>query len=131
MKRKVTHSYYLNYPDHEPRSDDPHYRDFEAYRRKTKDKAQCAMFFLGECKGGLELHHSHIEFALINAVDLSLLERDYPGVSNPDEVGAWVESAANLLWLCQWHHRSVAGVHRADASNYEAQRYVHKLISAA
>jgi hypothetical protein len=35
---------------------------------------------------GLELHHSHIEFSLQNGVSLKALEKDYPGVSNPNEI---------------------------------------------
>jgi hypothetical protein len=78
----------------------------------------------------LELHHAHIEFSLQNGVDLKWLEVDYPGVSNPDEVGAWVESASNLLWLCEFHHRGAGGVHTASASDYEAEKYVRSLISS-
>lgn len=102
--RKVTHHYTVHYPPHEPRESDPHYRDFDAYRRRTHKTAKCA---IGEhrgdysdCRGPLELHHAHVEFALQNGIDLVWLEQDYPGISDPDSVGAWVESAANLQWLC-------------------------------
>jgi hypothetical protein len=80
---------------------------------------------------GLELHHSHIEFALQNGVDLALLELDYPGVSDPSQVGAWVESGANLVWYCALHHRGAPGVHVIDASNWEAERYVRGLVPPA
>ena len=127
--------YSVHYPDHKPRKDDPHYKDFEAYRAKTKASAKCTFGLhrndFSECSGELELHHTHIEFALQNEIDLQWLEVDYPGVSNPDEIGAWVESAANLEWLCGHHHRSVAGVHRVDASNFEGEKYVRGLISDA
>lgn len=123
------HRYTVHYPDHAPRPDDPHYRDFEAYRRRTHATAVCGMAATGGCAGLLELHHAHVEFALANAVDLALLERDYPGVSTPDEVGAWIETAANLLWLCTFHHRGHGGVHVASASDYEAERYVRELIT--
>lgn len=131
----VSHRYQVTYPEHEPRETDPHYVDFNAYRRRTKKTARCVYAVQigddGECdkQNPLELHHAHIEFALQNAVDLSLLERVYPGVSSPDEVGAWVESAANLLWLCRWHHRGHAGVHSATASDFEAERFIRNLIS--
>jgi hypothetical protein len=77
----------------------------------------------------LELHHSHIEFALLNSVELKWLEAVYPGVSDPESVGAWVESAANLMWLCLFHHRGIGGVHRLDASNYEAEKFVRGLVT--
>jgi hypothetical protein len=141
-----THRYVIRYPAHAPRQGDPNYVDFEAYHRRTRATARCAMGMrLGfdECldaqgrpappieggsQPGLELHHAHIEFALENSVDLSLLEHDYPGVSNPSQVGAWVESAANLLWLCAWHHRGTGGVHNASASDYEAEHYIRNII---
>jgi len=59
---------------------------------------------------------------------LAWLEIDYPGVSNPDEVGAWVESAQNLVWLCTRHHRGDLGVHVLTSADYEAMRYVKGLV---
>lgn len=131
--QKIRHEYLVHYPDHAPRKGDPHYRDFEEYRRRTKDTAQCDFGTrrgdYAECQGPLELHHAHVEFALANAVNLTWLEKDYEGISDPDSVGAWIESAANLIWLCRAHHRGPGGVHTASASDYEAERYVTGLIS--
>jgi hypothetical protein len=128
-----SHKYLMHYPEHPARKDDPHYVDFEAYRKKTKAEAKCAIGEhrndYSECSGGLELHHAHIEFSLQNGVDLKWLEADYPGISDPDHVGSWVESADNLLWLCEFHHRGHGGVHVATASDYEAEKYVRELIS--
>lgn len=102
--RAITNHYKVHYPAHPPRTGDPHYVDFEAYRRKTHKTAKCAIGAhrgdFSECRGLLELHHAHVEFSLQNGVDLKWLEADYPGISDPDHVGAWVESAANLEWLC-------------------------------
>lgn len=129
----ATRHYTLHYPDHPARKDDPHYRDFEHYRRRTKATAKCAIGAhrndFSECAGGLELHHAHVEFALQNGVDLTWLETDYPGISDPAAVGAWVESGANLEWLCEFHHRGHGGVHVASASDFEAEKYVRGLIS--
>lgn len=130
--QRVTHSYVVRYPEHAPRKSDPHYRDFESYRRRTHKTAKCAVGDgrddFSECQGELELHHSEVEFALQNKVDLAWLEVDYPGISNPDAVGAWVESAENLEWLCLRHHRGEAGVHVLSASDFEAEHYVKNLI---
>lgn len=135
--QKATHSYWVSYPAHPAREDDPHYRDFEEYRKRTKESAACV---IGEHRGDfsecsldkpLELHHSHIEFSLQNSVDLKWLEKDYPGISDPDAVGAWVESADNLTWLCEAHHRGTDGVHLLSASDYEAAKYVRDLIQEA
>lgn len=131
--QKVTHSYIVHYPAHPPREGDPHYADFNHYRRKTEKTAQCAIGLhrrdFSECHGGLELHHAHVEFSLQNGVDLAWLENDYPGISNPDEIGAWVESENNLEWLCEWHHRGAGGVHCTTASDFEAEQYVRGLIT--
>ncbi|WP_205670218.1 hypothetical protein [Amycolatopsis sp. CFH S0078] len=131
--QNTTHHYLMHYPPHPPRADDPHYRDFEAFRRRTHATAKCSIGEhrgdFSECHGQLELHHAHVEFSLQNGVDLAWLEKDYPGISNPDEVGAWVESAQNLMWLCEAHHRGHGGVHVASASDFEAAKYVRGLIS--
>jgi len=131
----ITRRYTLHYPEHPARADDPHYADFEAFRRRTHATAQCSMGLhrgdFSECAldRPLELHHAHIEFSLQNGVDLAWLERDYPGVSDPAQVGAWVESAANLIWLCAACHRGHGGVHVASASDYEASKYIRGLIT--
>lgn len=133
-----THHYTMHYPEHPARTSDPHYKDFNAIHRAWKadpEKWQCAV---GKHRGDfsecdttkpLELHHAHVEFSLQNGVDLQWLETDYPGISNPDEVGAWVESADNLLVLCAFHHRGHGGVHVSSASDFEAEKYVKGLIS--
>jgi hypothetical protein len=129
--QKFVHSYVVAYPAHEPRQGDPHYVDFEHIREQWKndpEKWQCAIGKerqdFSECSldEPLQLHHAHIEFALINAVDLKWLEHLYPGVSNPDQVGAWAESAANLVVLCAKHHIGYEGVHKLDSAMYEAMK---------
>lgn len=131
----TTHHYLMHYPPHSAREDDPHYKDFHAYHERTKATARCAFAVEtgddSECDKAhpLELHHSHVEFSLQNGVDLSRLERVYPGISNPDEVGAWVESGDNFEWLCAWHHRGHGGRHSAASADYEASKWVKGLIS--
>lgn len=128
--QKTTHSYTLHFPEHGPRPSDPHYVDFEAYKKLHKDDAQC---YVGLRKGfqdcsldkPLELHHAHLEFALTNGVDWQALEKDYPGISDASKVGAWVESDQNFRFLCVVHHRSTeAGAHSIDHSDWEANQYV-------
>ena len=131
----VSKHYTVHYPAHQPRESDPNYRDFNAYHRRTKATAQCAIGLhrndFSECSLDLplELHHSHIEFAIQNGINLSWLEVDYPGVSDPNIVGAWVESAANLEWLCMFHHRGHGGAHLLSASDFEAIKFVRGLVS--
>lgn len=145
-----THHYLMHFPEHPAREDDPHYKDFDAYHREHRAAARCYIgerIGFGECwdaqgrpaapppgggeQPGLELHHAHIEFSLQNGVNLAALEKDYPGVSNPEEVGAWVESGANFRFYCAYHHRSQAGAHSASHSDFEASHYVNGLIGRA
>ena len=132
------HRYTMHYPAHPARQDDPHYVDFEAYRKAHIATARCIIgahfndfseCSSGDSNNGLELHHAHVEFSLQNGIDLARLERDYPGISDPNSVGAWVESGANLVFLCEFHHRGHGGVHVASSSDYEAEKYVKGLIS--
>ncbi len=132
-EQKISHAYIVHYPNHPPREGDPHYRDFEHYRKAHIATARCALGLqrgdFSECEGGLELHHAHVEFALQNGIELAWLERDYPGISDPDQVGAWVESGANLVFYCAAHHRGPGGVHVASASDFDAGKYVRDLIA--
>lgn len=136
--QKVTKSYTIAYPAHEPREGDPHYKDFDHYNRVSRKDPVAYRCQVGahrndfsECDtdAPLELHHWHIEFALQNNVDLKWLEVDYPGVSDPDALGAWINSAANLQWLCLRHHRALDGVHKLSASDYEGIHYVRNLVA--
>ncbi len=153
----ASHKYVVHYPEHPARTSDPHYVDFNHFHKANGPTARCAyavhadlegdpvptrqdaaphrLIGPGETRAGcdttspMELHHSHIEFSLQNGVDLQLLEKDYPGIANPDEIGAWVESAANFTWYCVFHHRGPGGAHTAAASDFEAEKYVQNLIS--
>jgi len=137
-EQKVSHSYLVHFPEHGPREGDPYYADFHAYKALRRKAGTWTCDFAVEHRGGdtsecdltkpLECHHRFIEFAVINGVDLTLLEPDYPGVSAMG-VGKWVESAANLMLLCVFHHRGHAGAHVASASDYASSAYVRNLIS--
>lgn len=134
----VSHRYLIHYPDHAPREKDPYYADFHAYKALRRRAGTYTCDFAVEHRGGdtsecsmdkpMECHHRIIEFAMMNSVDLTLLEPDYPGVSAMG-VGKWVESAVNLMLLCVFHHRSGAGVHTASASDYAATFYIRNLIN--
>ena len=147
--QKFSHSYIVHFPDHAPRTSDPHYVDFNHYHRLHRKTARCFVgekIGFGDCRNnkgeacpapadpceqqdGLELHHAYVEFSLQNGIDLSALEKDFPGISDPDNVGAWVESDQNFRWLCVFHHRAAGGAHTASHSDWTAQQYVPHLIS--
>ena len=144
-----SHRYVVHFPEHPARTDDPHYVDFNHYHKKFRPTARCYVgerIGFDECldaqgnlcviddKGqmsGMELHHAHVEFSLQNGVDLAALEVDFPGISDPTQVGAWVESDQNFRWLCVFHHRAAGGAHTATHSDWEAEQYVRGLISKA
>jgi hypothetical protein len=142
-----THHYLVHFPPHPARTSDPHYADFNAYHQAHRAAARCYIgerIGYGDCmdaqlrpvpapasgqQAGLELHHSVVEFSLQQGVDLAALEHDYPGISDPAQVGAWIETDANFRWLCAWHHRGAAGAHTASHSDWSASQYVQGLIT--
>lgn len=134
----VSHSYTVHYPEHGPRASDPHYKDFEEYKRRRRAAGTYHCDFAAEHRAGdtsecdlskpLECHHKHIEFSLQNGVDLALLEGDYPGVSKQG-IGAWIETAPNLELLCVFHHRGHGGKHVLSQSDFEGLVYVRGLTS--
>lgn len=135
--QRITHAYTMHYPAHPPRDQDPHKADFDEYKRRRRangtfycDFAHMYRADSSECvlTSPLECHHSIIEYALQNGVDLARLEKFYPGVSRMG-VGKWIDSAANLMILCSWHHRGHGGVHVASASDWEAYKFIQALIS--
>ena len=152
-----THHYLMHFPAHPARTSDPHYKDFNAYHDAHRATARCyigerigygdcmdaqmrpcppagdagpgGMYVAAAFQPGLELHHAHVEFSLQNGVSLTALEHDYPGISDPNSVGAWSETDQNFRWLCAWHHRGAAGAHTASHSDWEASQYVQGLIT--
>jgi len=132
----MVHRYTVHYPAHEPREKDPHYAELREFKRRRKAAGTyyCDWghaHYADECDTShpLEAHHSVIEDAMFNEVDMVLLERDYPGISAPGVVGAWLDGEHNLMLLCRVHHRSAQGVHTASASDFEAESYVRRLIT--
>lgn len=144
--QQVTNHYHLAYPAHAPRTDDPHYAAFNAYHAANQGGAVCYVgrrVGLDECRdaqgspviqpaqgNGLELHHRVLEFAVLNEVDLTALEVDFPDLDDPEKVAVWAESDPNFMWLCAKHHRSMTGIHHAAAADFEASMYVQNLLSA-
>lgn len=132
--QNITHKYIIHYPDHYPRPEDPHYIDFEHYRKTHIKDAKCAYSESADSDQctldmPLELHHRIIEFSLQNGVDFAVLEKDYPGISDPNKIGEWVESDPNFVFYCSYHHRGAGGVHTASSSDFTAEKYIKNLIS--
>lgn len=136
--QKFTHSYVVRYPAHEPRAHDPHKPDFEEWKRRRRESDTYYCDFAHDHRNGdtsecdlehpLEAHHSSIELAMMNEIDFSLLEKDFPGIS-AETVGAWIDGESNLTLLCTAHHRGPGGAHTASYSDYRSEFYIRDLIS--
>ena len=111
--------------EHAPREDDPHYHLFERAKARIKRQGlwKCA---IGDdlCGGPMALHHSHVEFSEINAVDPERIEKALGlHFENDEAFQEWVESPGNLEVLCQNHHTSHFGVHVIPAALWEGLRW--------
>jgi hypothetical protein len=143
--QKVTNTYIISFLEHEPRQDDPHYHAFNAYKKAHKHEAVCYVGkrigyeYCGDEHGnpipnqpddgiGLELHHTHLEFAVINGVDLKALEVDFPNLTDPEKVAEWAETDANFMFLCAKHHRSGIGAHHASFADFSGSMYVPGML---
>src|SRR6476661_9829956 len=129
--------YNVHFPEHGTREDDPYYKEFEHFRKRAKKDPSLYVCAVGKRRGDmsdctldkpLELHHSHIEWALQNEVDLDMVRHQYPEITDAHELGHWIESDENLVFLCQFHHRGHGGAHVASASDFEGQHFVRHLI---
>jgi hypothetical protein len=139
-EQKFTHTYVVRYPEHDPREHDPHKHDFLEWKRRRRENGTYVCDFATEHRGGdtsecdltrpLEAHHRLVELAMMNEIDFTLLEADFPGIS-AQSVGAWIDSDANLTLLCVSHHRGPGGVHTASFSDFGSEYYVRDLISKA
>lgn len=117
------------YPAHDPRKGDPHYRAFNEAKARLKrlgkevcwiDNADC------DHDHPIELHHSTVEFALANIVDTAHFERLYPEfkIASDEEFLNWVESEGNLLPLCKMHHVGILGIHTIHYPAWLVQRFM-------
>lgn len=60
----------------------------------------------------LETHHYPIERSLMNACDIAKVHKRFPQVIDTQTFEAFIDSAANLVVLCDVHHRSMEqGIH--------------------
>lgn len=106
------------FPSHEPREADSHYHLFNEARKKLKASGRWACWVCGQTEEQLgeplELHHTVVEYALQNGIDIEKFKHKFPefNVTTDEEFFAFVEgSEANLTVLCRDHHRGLHGVH--------------------
>lgn len=129
--QKMTLHIIAHVPEHAPREEDPHYHLFEQAKSKLKKQGLYKCVIDDDlCGGQLELHHTHVEFSQINAVDTEKVEKQLGlHFENDEEFQVWVESPGNLEVLCANHHRTHFGIHVLPAPLWEALRF-HKAGTA-
>lgn len=113
-------------PEHEPREDDPHYHLFEQAKARMKRQGLWKCVINDRyCGGNVELHHSHLEFSQIHAVDPAKVA-EHLGLhfTDDDDFQRWCESPGNLEPLCAVHHRTHLGVHVLPGPLWEPLRYL-------
>ena len=126
MQYIIKQSYELTecYPQHEPREKDPHYNMFRSVRERM-NRLGLMKCWICNSTDNIELHHSLIEFALQNGVDILKFESEYPEfkIQSDDEFRNFIESEGNLLPLCVLHHRGICGVHSLPYPLWLPQRF--------
>lgn len=102
------------YPAHPPRKSSPEYKRVHHHLIYELDEACWICDIRHSTGGAMETHHSHLEWALANAVDPAKIFADFPEMGAADEphLREWLDSEGNMLVLCELHHRSGGhGVH--------------------
>jgi hypothetical protein len=116
------------YPEHEPRESDPHYAAFDQTRRRLErlGALRCWINNADCCDGPIELHHSIVEFSLVNITDAARFRTLYPEfhLESDEAFLTWVNSEGNLLPLCREHHRGHLGIHSVTYPAWLAQRFM-------
>ena len=117
------------YPAHPPRRASAEYRRVHDHLVKELDEA-CWICGIRRSTGGrMETHHYRLEWALAwpGLIDPALVLADFPAMGEADDphLRAWLDSEANMLVLCDEHHRSgTTGIHSITYPAWVAQRYL-------
>jgi len=125
----VNLSFKVYYPSHELRTTDPHYKLFNAARKRIVSSPNFAGCWVCGSKENIQIHHSLVEFAAANAIDLDRFEHLWPELHITDENSllAALESEGNMMALCEDHHISREhGIHFIPYPTWVLQRYWQK-----
>lgn len=73
----------------------------------------------------MESHHYPIERSLMDACDPKRVHRDFPQVYDTASLATFVDSPANLIVLCDTHHRSPElGIHHLLTQDWAILKYL-------
>lgn len=100
-KQKITLRFIECWPSHEPRKKDPNYHYFREAKARLKRQGllKCVVDAPFH-HGPIELHHSKVEFAHINDVDVDKFNELYGLHLTDKEFQIYIESEGNLEPLC-------------------------------
>ena len=112
------------YPDHDPRKASAEYKKVHQHLIYELD-SPCWICGIRQSQlpAGefMETHHWHVEWALVNRIDPSLIIQDFP----MDNLQEWLDSEGNMLVLCSEHHRhGLIGIHSITYPAWVAQRWL-------
>lgn len=122
-------------PPHPPRVETPEYERAHHFLIYTKNSpcAVCGVTrrTLKNPKKNLyhatqlESHHFPVARSLIDACEPRRLHVDFPQVYDTATMLQWVDSPANLIILCDYHHRSTeAGIHHLVTQDFSILKYL-------
>jgi hypothetical protein len=122
-EQEVTIRLIERWPAHEPREKDPNYHLFAQAKERLKRQGLLKCVVDSDYHyGQIELHHSKVEFAHINDIDLDKFNEAY-GLHLTDEAfQEYVEQEGNLEPLCTLHHRGQEGIHSLPEPEWNVLR---------
>ncbi len=122
-------------PPHPPRVDTPEYRKSHTHLVETLD-SPCVVCGVRRSTLGdpaqnpfgaraMETHHYPVERSLVDACDPTRVGRVFPQVIDQATLQAFVDSPANLLVLCDIHHRDPElGIHHLLTQDWVIQPFL-------
>jgi hypothetical protein len=115
------------YPPHDPRKASAEYKRVHKHLVYALDEPCWICGIRHSTGGAMETHHAHVEWAAANGIDLQLIVRDFPSLTNRSALRHWLDSEGNMLVLCDRHHRgSRTGIHSITYPAWLLQRYQGK-----
>lgn len=123
------------YPPHPPREDTPEYKATHELLIKKLNKP-CFVCGVQDTTlkdpvinvfkaTQLETHHSPVQRELADAVDWKKVALDFPSITSRVDFIRWIDSPANMLVLCDVHHRSSdRGIHHLVVADWNVQKYL-------
>lgn len=122
LKRTLNET--VAYPPHDPRHASPAYTRLHHLLVIHRNEP-CWICGIRHSEGGaMETHHSHIEWAAVNGVDLAKVMADFPKITDEAAMREWLDSEGNMLVLCAACHRGAyTGIHMISYPSWLLQKY--------